>query len=44
VGGPTIIWIRVGNTTRRELLEWFRFRLPAILDAVDRGEPLIEIV
>jgi predicted nuclease of predicted toxin-antitoxin system len=43
-GGPSIVWIRVGNTSRRELLTWLRFRLPAIVDALGRGESLIEIV
>jgi predicted nuclease of predicted toxin-antitoxin system len=43
-GGPSIVWIRVGNTSRRELLTWFRFRLPVIVEALDRGETLIEIV
>ena len=42
--GPSIVWIRVGNTSRRDLLTWFRFRLPAILDALNRGETLVEIV
>jgi predicted nuclease of predicted toxin-antitoxin system len=42
--GPSVVWIRRGNTTRRELLTWFEFRLPAMLEALDRGEPLIEIV
>jgi predicted nuclease of predicted toxin-antitoxin system len=43
-GGPSIVWIRVGNTSRRELLTWFRFRLAVIVEALERGEPLIEIV
>jgi predicted nuclease of predicted toxin-antitoxin system len=42
--GPSIVWIRVGNVSRRDLLTWFRFRLPAIIEALDRGETLIEIV
>lgn len=41
--GPSVVWVRCGNTTRRELLVWFRFRLPAVLDALARGESLIEI-
>lgn len=42
--GPTIVWVRVGNTTRRVLLEWFRLRLPSILDALRRGERLVEVL
>ena len=41
--GPQVVWIRCGNTNRRELLTWFRFRLLAVLEALARGEPLIEI-
>lgn len=43
-GGPKSVWIRVGNTSRRDLLVWFRFRLPAIIEALARGESVIEIV
>ena len=42
--GPAIVWIRRGNTTRRELLQWFEPLLPDVLDALGRGEPIIEIV
>jgi predicted nuclease of predicted toxin-antitoxin system len=42
--GPSIVWIRVGNTSRRDLLTWFRFRLSAIVEALARGEVLVEIV
>jgi predicted nuclease of predicted toxin-antitoxin system len=42
--GPSVIWIRRGNTTRRELLTWFEPLLPDVLDALARGDLLIEIV
>jgi predicted nuclease of predicted toxin-antitoxin system len=42
--GPSIVWIRVGNTSRRDLLIWFRFRLPLVIDALTRGETVIVIV
>ena len=42
--GPTVAWIRLGNTRRRELLALFAFRLPAVIEALERGESLIEIV
>src|SRR5215207_9725283 len=42
--GPPIVWIRVGNTSRRDLLTWFRFRLPVIMAALTRGETLVEII
>lgn len=42
--GPSLVWIRCSNTSRRELLTWFASRLDAILEALARGESLIEIV
>jgi predicted nuclease of predicted toxin-antitoxin system len=42
--GPSVVWSRLGNTRRRELLAWFQFRLPAVLVTLERGESLIEIV
>lgn len=42
--GPTIIWIRRGNTTRRELLAWLAPLLPFVLEALERGEIMVEIV
>jgi predicted nuclease of predicted toxin-antitoxin system len=41
--GPTIVWIRVGNTTKRDLLARFERLLPTVLDALQRGERLVEI-
>lgn len=42
--GPTIVWIRLGNSRRNELLAWFERALPTILDAIDRGDTLIEVI
>jgi predicted nuclease of predicted toxin-antitoxin system len=42
--GPPVVWIRKGNTTRREMLAWLEPLLPAVLDALARGEMLVEIV
>ncbi len=41
--GPQVVWIRLGNTTRRALSTWFEPLFPTVLEALDRGEPLIEI-
>ncbi len=41
--GPAVVWIRLPNTRRRELLEWFETVLPQILVALERGETLIEV-
>lgn len=39
-----LIWIRVGNTRRKELLEWFERLLPLIEEKLIAGELLIELV
>lgn len=41
--GATVIWVRIGNTRRRELLIWFDKVLPDIEHALASGERLIEI-
>lgn len=41
--GPQIVWIRRPNTRRRDLLIWFEAVLPRIVDALKRGELLIEV-
>jgi len=41
--GPAIIWLRRGNTTRRDLLAWFEPLLPTVIDLLSRGEALVEI-
>ncbi|HYN37685.1 MAG TPA: DUF5615 family PIN-like protein [Rhodospirillales bacterium] len=42
--GPRVIWLRLPNPRRREVLALFDKLLPEILTALDRGETLIEIV
>ena len=41
--GPAVIWVRVGNTTRRTLLTWFAELLPGIERQLLEGEKLIEV-
>ena len=41
--GPAVVWIRLPNTRRRDLLEWFETVMPQILLALERGETLIEV-
>ena len=41
--GPRIVWIRRANTRRRELLVWFEAVLPQMIEALERGESLIEV-
>ena len=42
--GPRIVWIRRGNTSRRDLLVWFDALFPDVLDALNRGEIIVEII
>ncbi len=41
--GPRVIWIRLPNTRRRDLLSWFATLLPEMVAALERGETLIEV-
>lgn len=41
--GPPVVWIRLPNSRKRELLLWFEPLLPRIIEALERGERLIEI-
>lgn len=43
-GGPAVVWVRLPNTRRRDLLAWFEATLPRVLDALTRGETLVELV
>ena len=40
---PTILWLRIGNTSRRALLEWVEPLLPKIEAMLREGERLIEV-
>jgi predicted nuclease of predicted toxin-antitoxin system len=39
----SLCWIRVGNTRRKDLLEWFERLLPVIEEKLLAGERLIEL-
>jgi predicted nuclease of predicted toxin-antitoxin system len=41
--GPSIVWLRIGNTRRVELLRSFAELFPGILTALARRESLIEV-
>ncbi|MEM8963845.1 MAG: DUF5615 family PIN-like protein [Acidobacteriota bacterium] len=41
--GPQIIWVRLRNCRKQALLDWFEPMLPRVLDALDKGEHLIEL-
>ena len=40
---PFIVWLRIGNTSRRGLLVWFETVLPQILRHIQVGDRLIEV-
>lgn len=42
-GGPAVVWVRYGNVRRAELLVKFALVWPRIVEALERGETLIEI-
>jgi len=42
--GPTVVWFRVRNCSNRALLQWFAPLLPDVIDRLQQGEKLIEIV
>lgn len=41
--GPLVVWVRLPNTRRHDLLVWFDTVLPDILTALARGDALIEV-
>ncbi|MEX1127081.1 MAG: DUF5615 family PIN-like protein [Vicinamibacterales bacterium] len=41
--GPAVVWVRVGNTRKAELLRRFESEFPVIIAALERGENLVEL-
>lgn len=42
--GPSVVWIRTGNTRRVELLRRMEAEFSTIVSALERGDTLIEVV
>jgi predicted nuclease of predicted toxin-antitoxin system len=42
-GGPAVIWVRIGNTTKQALIARFDAAFAAIVDALKRGETVVQI-
>jgi predicted nuclease of predicted toxin-antitoxin system len=40
---PIVVWVRVGNTSRRALLDWFVPRIGQIVAMTESGERLVEL-
>jgi predicted nuclease of predicted toxin-antitoxin system len=43
INGPAVVWVRLGNTRKVDLLRWLEPLLPEVLVALERGETLIEV-
>lgn len=43
ISGPAIVWVRRGNTTRGQLLQWMEPLLATVIEALERGERIVEI-
>jgi predicted nuclease of predicted toxin-antitoxin system len=41
--GPPVVWVRLPNSRRRELLQWFEIMLPQMIKALERGDHLVEL-
>ena len=41
--GPRVLWLRLGNSTKRVLLAWMDRAWPAIVKALDTDEQVVEI-
>ena len=41
--GPVFVWVRLPNARKRELLAWFEQMLPDLVEALERGETLVEL-
>jgi len=42
--GPAILWLRIRNTRKQQLLSRFAVLLPLAIVAFERGETLVEVV
>jgi hypothetical protein len=40
---PVVVWLRIGNASRRALLEWFEPLIPQIIEFIRQGDRLIEV-
>ena len=41
--GPAVLWLRIGNCRRRELLRWFSTVFPQAQLMLERGDRLVEM-
>ena len=41
--GPTVVWLRIGNTSTPALLAWLEPLLPRIVLQLEKGDRLVEV-
>jgi predicted nuclease of predicted toxin-antitoxin system len=41
--GPPVLWVRIGNATRRVLIVRFAAAFPRALAALERGETIVQV-
>jgi predicted nuclease of predicted toxin-antitoxin system len=41
--GPSVVWLRIGNSSKRALLVWFEPLLPLIIQKLEEKERLVEV-
>lgn len=41
--GPQVIWLRIGNARRERLLHWFELAFPETVEALERGDAVVEV-
>lgn len=40
---PTVVWVRVGNTSRRALIEWFEPLIDRVVATIEAGDHFVEL-
>ena len=41
--GPPVVWLRIGNSSKKDLLDWLEPLLPVLVRKLEEGERLVEI-
>lgn len=41
--GPAVVWLRIGNSSKRVLLAWWEPLLPLIVQKLEENERLVEV-
>jgi predicted nuclease of predicted toxin-antitoxin system len=41
--GPAVVWVRICNSIKHFLITWFSPLLPKVIEALNRGERLVEL-